>query len=91
VNLLLLLLLLLLPCLLSCSAYGDKSCLSPQLLASFTEHLEERGSRDVLLDVFTNSTGPLPQDLLPLNTVVSTSAVDTDCEPLIGSQSWFSI
>jgi hypothetical protein len=57
--------------LLRCSAYGDKHCLSPQLLASFTEHLEERGSREVLLDVFSNSTGPLPQDLLPLNTVVS--------------------
>jgi hypothetical protein len=68
---LLLLLLLLLLLTLHCSAYGDKSCLSSQLLASFTEHLEERGSRDVLLDVFTNSTGPLPQDLLPLNTVVS--------------------
>lgn len=51
------------------SAYGDRSCLSPQLLASFTEHLTERGSREVLLDVFTNSSGPLPQDLLPLNTV----------------------
>jgi hypothetical protein len=60
--------------LLLCSAYGDKSCLSPQLLASVTQHLEERGSCDVLLDVFTNSTGALPQDLLPLNTVVSMAA-----------------
>jgi hypothetical protein len=33
--LLLLLPLLLLPLLLLCSVYGDKSCLSPQLLASF--------------------------------------------------------
>ncbi|KAF6254244.1 Alpha/Beta hydrolase protein [Scenedesmus sp. NREL 46B-D3] len=51
------------------SAYGDRSCLSPQLVASFTQHLTEQGSRDVLLDVFTNSNGPLPQDLLPLNVV----------------------
>lgn len=53
------------------SAYGDPSCLSPELLQSWTKHLRERTSCEVLLDVFTNSTGPLPQDLLPLNTVVS--------------------
>jgi len=53
------------------SAYGDPSCLSPELLQSWTRHLRERTSCEVLLDVFTNSTGPLPQDLLPLNTVVS--------------------
>jgi hypothetical protein len=52
-------------------AYGDPSCLSPELLRSWTNHLKDPTSCEVLLDVFTNSTGPLPQDLLPLNTVVS--------------------
>lgn len=55
---------------LHCSAYADPSQLSPQLLAAWTAHLAAPGTRDVLLDVITNSSGPLPQDLLPQNTVV---------------------
>eukprot|EP00878_Enallax_costatus_P020298 GHUV01021450.1.p1 GENE.GHUV01021450.1~~GHUV01021450.1.p1 ORF type:complete len:153 (+),score=28.25 GHUV01021450.1:390-848(+) len=51
------------------SAYGDPKCLSPQLVSSFREHLSAAGSREVLLDVITNSTGPLAQDFLPFNTV----------------------
>eukprot|EP00775_Hariotina_reticulata_P007448 gene7448-7658_t len=51
------------------SAYGDASCLSPELLASFRQHLSSSSSCAVLLDVFSNSTGPLPQDLLPFVTV----------------------
>jgi hypothetical protein len=54
-----------------CSAYGDTSCLSPELLTSFRQHLSSPGSCAVLLDVFSNSTGTLPQDLLPFVTVVS--------------------
>lgn len=53
------------------SAYGDPTCLSPELLLSWTQHLQDKMSCEVLLDVFTNSTGPLPQELLPLNIVVS--------------------